>query len=185
MGNRELAGVVLMIASPWLLTACNDAGSSPFMAKGETASAQSLSQSRGEGEAIAEGKTRRGTSPKPEQTVVLGSPELTAGIPGEGPLTIDQIKAWLDDPRNHQPLKVELPLWLVPGAGQTKDLKENPMTRAKIELGRQLFFEKRLSADNTISCASCHEPEHGYTVTTAAGRPASAARREDGTRRRC
>ncbi len=36
------------------------------------------------------------------------------------------------------------------------------MTRAKIELGRQLYFDKRLSSDSTVSCADCHHPNHGY-----------------------
>lgn len=40
---------------------------------------------------------------------------------------------------------------------------DNPPTRAKIELGRQLYFDKRLSRDNTISCASCHDPTKGYS----------------------
>jgi cytochrome c peroxidase len=35
---------------------------------------------------------------------------------------------------------------------------DNPLTPSKIELGRRLFFDKRLSADGTISCASCHDP---------------------------
>ena len=43
------------------------------------------------------------------------------------------------------------------------------MTRAKIELGRQLYFDKRLSSDNTISCASCHDPMLGYGAETAFG----------------
>lgn len=36
-----------------------------------------------------------------------------------------------------------------------------------VELGRTLFFDPRLSSDGTISCASCHQPEHGYADTTA------------------
>lgn len=32
----------------------------------------------------------------------------------------------------------------------------NPMSKAKVELGRQLFFDPRLSLDGTVSCASCH-----------------------------
>jgi cytochrome c peroxidase len=40
--------------------------------------------------------------------------------------------------------------------------KDNPMTRAKVELGRQLYFDPRLSKDGTISCASCHHPAAGY-----------------------
>lgn len=33
---------------------------------------------------------------------------------------------------------------------------DNPLTEEAIKLGRHLFFEKRLSADNTMSCSSCH-----------------------------
>jgi cytochrome c peroxidase len=109
----------------------------------------------------------RAESPMLEpQKVLLGAPELLAGIPGKGPVTVAEIENWLDDPDNHASLDIELPMWLKPGAGQVKNLQKNPLTRAKIELGRQLFFDKRLSADNTVSCASCHEPEKGYTVST-------------------
>ena len=48
-------------------------------------------------------------------------------------------------------------------------LDENPLTRAKIELGRQLYFDTRLSVDSTISCASCHDPSMGYTAQTKTG----------------
>ncbi len=41
--------------------------------------------------------------------------------------------------------------------------KKNPMTPAKIELGRKLFFDARLSADGRISCASCHDPKLAFT----------------------
>jgi cytochrome c peroxidase len=39
---------------------------------------------------------------------------------------------------------------------------DNPQTDAKVALGSQLFFDPRLSADNTISCATCHEPEKAW-----------------------
>lgn len=39
---------------------------------------------------------------------------------------------------------------------------ENPQTPEKVELGRRLFFEKRLSRDGTVSCATCHDPVHGF-----------------------
>jgi cytochrome c peroxidase len=41
--------------------------------------------------------------------------------------------------------------------------KDNPMTEEKIALGKQLYFDKRLSKDNTVSCATCHDPEKGYS----------------------
>ncbi|WP_232093163.1 cytochrome-c peroxidase [Gimesia panareensis] len=40
---------------------------------------------------------------------------------------------------------------------------DNPPTAEKIALGKQLYFDKRLSRDNTISCASCHDPAKGYS----------------------
>ena len=40
---------------------------------------------------------------------------------------------------------------------------DNPMTAAKVELGKQLYFDKRLSADGTVSCATCHDPAKGWT----------------------
>ena len=37
------------------------------------------------------------------------------------------------------------------------------MTSEKVELGRLLFYDPRLSGDSTISCATCHQPEHAFT----------------------
>ena len=39
---------------------------------------------------------------------------------------------------------------------------DNPYTPAKAELGKQLFFDKRLSGGNDISCAGCHDPDLGW-----------------------
>lgn len=107
--------------------------------------------------------------PAASNTVLLGTDELTSGISGKGALSVADVKAWLDKTENHQTLEVELPFGLSAGAGQITGLKENPLTRAKIELGRQLYFDKRLSADNTISCASCHAPDEGYARHTQFG----------------
>lgn len=99
----------------------------------------------------------------------LGVDELTSGIPGEGALTMDQINAWLEDEKNHLELMVELPLGLSSGKGAISIPDDNPMTRAKIELGRQLYFDRKLSADNSVSCADCHHPEEGYGRQTQFG----------------
>jgi cytochrome c peroxidase len=40
---------------------------------------------------------------------------------------------------------------------------DNPLTNEKIELGRMLFFDKRLSQDNTIACANCHLAKFAFT----------------------
>ncbi len=42
-------------------------------------------------------------------------------------------------------------------------VKTNIPTRYGAELGKRLFFEKKFSAGNTISCASCHQPSRAFT----------------------
>ncbi len=40
---------------------------------------------------------------------------------------------------------------------------DNPMSEAKVALGRRLFFDKRISGNGTQSCASCHDPAKAFT----------------------
>ena len=40
---------------------------------------------------------------------------------------------------------------------------DNPMTPVKVELGRRLFHDPRLSGDGTVACVSCHDPGRAYT----------------------
>lgn len=61
---------------------------------------------------------------------------------------------------------------------------DNPITRAKISLGRQLFYDRRLSLNNTVSCAMCHIPEQGFTsneIKTAVGIEGRTVRRNSPT----
>jgi cytochrome c peroxidase len=53
-----------------------------------------------------------------------------------------------------------LPLGLQAASAYVPD--DNPMNDDKVALGRLLYFDKRLSRDMTISCASCHNPFHGF-----------------------
>jgi cytochrome c peroxidase len=61
-------------------------------------------------------------------------------------------------------------LMVVPAsAGKLMPVKDvpvpvsNPQTPEKIELGKKLFFDRRLSGDGTMSCSTCHDPEKGYS----------------------
>jgi cytochrome c peroxidase len=45
----------------------------------------------------------------------------------------------------------------------------NPKSQSKVELGRELFFDTRLSNDRTISCATCHDPSKSYSDGLARG----------------
>ncbi len=105
-----------------------------------------------------------------QQKVRLGDPTLTAGIPGKGKnASSAQITKWLSKRTNHATLTVELPLGLSAGRSNINIPKDNPLTRAKIELGRQLYFDRRLSSDETVSCADCHHPNEGYARHTQFG----------------
>jgi cytochrome c peroxidase len=105
----------------------------------------------------------------PSEEVLLGTADLTHGIPGSGSLKNDEITKWFNDPKNNKVIRPTLPMGLSVGAGQVAGLEQNPLTRAKIELGRQLYFDTRLSSDNSVSCASCHSPEFGYAKNTQFG----------------
>lgn len=55
---------------------------------------------------------------------------------------------------------LELPLGLQADAAYVPD--DNPLSKEKIELGKFLYFDPRLSKDGSLSCASCHIPYHGF-----------------------
>lgn len=60
----------------------------------------------------------------------------------------------------------------------------NPITAEKISLGRKLFYDRRLSINNTFSCAMCHIPEQGFTsneMATAVGVEGRTVRRNSPT----
>ncbi|MFZ0660045.1 MAG: cytochrome c peroxidase [Candidatus Binataceae bacterium] len=48
---------------------------------------------------------------------------------------------------------------------------DNPQSAAKVALGKDLFFDPRLSSDNTVACANCHDPDKGFSdqLPTAMG----------------
>ncbi len=66
-----------------------------------------------------------------------------------------------------EPETAKVPL----GLKALPQVQDNPQTDAKIALGKQLYFDPRLSADNSVSCASCHDPQKGWSngEATAAG----------------
>jgi cytochrome c peroxidase len=102
--------------------------------------------------------------------VVLGEPnELLTGVPGSGPLKMDEVEAWLTEPKNHMELEFKIAQGMDAAKANIFVPEDNALTRAKIELGRQLYFDTRLSSDNTISCASCHDPSQGYGAQTQFG----------------
>ncbi len=57
-------------------------------------------------------------------------------------------------------LPIRLPLGLQERAAHVPD--DNPLTRDKIALGKQLFWDTRWSRNGTVACVSCHDPGHGW-----------------------
>ena len=56
-------------------------------------------------------------------------------------------------------IQPDVPRWVPPALEPV----DNPTTPAKVELGRHLFYDKRLSADQTMACATCHQQERAFT----------------------
>ena len=42
--------------------------------------------------------------------------------------------------------------------------EDNPLTQARIEIGRRLFHDRRLSRDQSLACASCHDPKRAFST---------------------
>jgi cytochrome c peroxidase len=89
---------------------------------------------------------------------LTGAPALVGPVgscesapPGPVALTIDALDGMTRLPGELGPL---------PPAPVSAD---NPQDEAKVELGRKLFFDARLSRDRIQSCASCHDPEKGFS----------------------
>lgn len=95
--------------------------------------------------------------------IVLGETGLFAGIPGGEKLTDADIQAWLDDPRVHEPLELKPPLWMPRTTVEAAVPPDDPLTLAKVELGRQLFMERRFIQRDGFSCVECHLPTAGFS----------------------
>ncbi len=61
------------------------------------------------------------------------------------------------------PLTAEEPISLPQSLPPVAHPDDNPPSEAKTALGRQLFFDPRLSRTNKIACATCHDPEKGFS----------------------
>ncbi len=70
-----------------------------------------------------------------DKVVRVAEATLATGIPGKGPLAEAEIRKWLSDQAVHETIAVELPLGLAMGKDAIQIPADNPLTRAKIELG--------------------------------------------------
>ena len=81
--------------------------------------------------------------------VALSCAVATGCVPREDPMTSPPADAYE---------------WRLPrGFPRPRVPADNPMTAAKVELGRHLFYDRRLSATSNYACASCHRQELAFT----------------------
>lgn len=59
--------------------------------------------------------------------------------------------------------RFEIPPGLDPNSATFFVPGDNPLTEEKVRLGKRLFFDKSLSVDGSVSCASCHDPEKAFS----------------------
>jgi cytochrome c peroxidase len=94
--------------------------------------------------------------------------EVRGGEALEGPTPFDYL--WMPSKPElikDEPLVVTVPNGLVPLVTKINVPVSNPLTKGKYELGRQLYFDPRVSLDATVSCATCHNPDKGWTDSMA------------------
>ncbi len=68
-----------------------------------------------------------------------------------------------------QKYQIDIPKGLPADLWQELIPKDNPMSAAKVALGEKLYFDKRLSVDRTVSCATCHDPAMALADNNAVG----------------
>lgn len=105
------------------------------------------------GSGVASDDHGEGSGTKSESENAAGS-GTASGATGD-----EEAGAAKSQPSNLTPVNVEVPLGLPP----VPIPDDNPMTAEKIALGKKLYFDKRLSKDGTISCATCHDPQLAWT----------------------
>lgn len=85
--------------------------------------------------------------PKPAEPATAPATDATTAAPAEKPAAVAPSAL-------PAPVPLGLPALPVPA--------DNPLTAEKVALGRMLYFDKRLSRDGTISCATCHDPQMAW-----------------------
>lgn len=104
------------------------------------------------------------------KTIRVGSSWLVGGLLLGALLACEEKKAAQPMPSQKSALKeaepkVDKPSGVdaltFPTIGEMQHPSDNPTTSAKVSLGHRLFFDKRLSADGSVSCYSCHQNEDG------------------------
>lgn len=131
------------------LAGCSDSSSALLSDSGSDGSGQAPLSTTEPGPTGTEGEPT-GTDDSTGGDESTGEDESTGGEPSPPPADDGpEPEAWV---------------WtLPPGFPVPYVPEDNPMSTAKVELGRHLFYDERLSVDGTTSCATCHIQEFAFT----------------------
>jgi len=172
MGRRRNLGIgaMLVLATPLILLSSGCGGTGNETPAPGPGTAQSGGDEPGAG--AAKDKTGKTTGQAdlvtPNQKVDTKSlidvvrEEVKGGEEQLGPTPMNHL--WLPADESlikDEPISVNVPVGLDSIAAYVPP--SNPMTKGKVELGKQLYFDPRVSLDGTVSCASCHDPAKGWT----------------------
>ncbi|PSW22254.1 methylamine utilization protein [Photobacterium sanctipauli] len=164
--SRYLLAVVILAS----VTACRDDSSDDEIS--------SVAAASGDGEQVAESTNEPEASPEPEAPDGDGNPPAPEPTPEPEPepepepkLDIDGLpmpdlsvthdyEAYLAARPNYY-TRLSAPFGSVDGQDNTPF--GNPVTNEGANLGRVIFYDVRLSANNTVACADCHIQKHGFT----------------------
>lgn len=166
----RLLRAIVPLALAWLLTGCGGAGNERPSTAGPMAEPSAPSPTPKVAQHAARKTARQAELVTPDgqvdtrQLIDVVKSEVVGGEASEGPTPPDY--KWLPPegtPPQEEPLEIKVPRGLMPLTPNAVVPAYNLVTRAKVELGKQLFFDPRISRNGTVSCATCHNPEKGWT----------------------
>jgi len=158
----------LLTAAPLALAICAGPGTEP-PAHAQAAPGKVAKEVRGEAGAHpkkAETRTDLITPDRaidPSQLVDVVKEEVEGGEREKGPSPKNYLWQYAEGTPADEPLTPKVPMGLPALVENAQVPGHNPLTRAKFELGKQLYFDPRVSKNGTVSCATCHDPERGWT----------------------
>lgn len=139
---------ILLLSAALPALACVPAGLGTDPSEASSGSEGSSTETTGAGESSTSGNSTTGSSGE-TSTEGDSSDASSSGDDSGSSSTGETVSGWDWDLPEHFP--------------EPKVPEDNPMTTEKVELGRHLFYDERLSANGTQACASCHRQELAFT----------------------
>ena len=157
----------LLTATPLALAVCLTGPGAEPPAYAQAAPGKVAKEVRGEaGAKGGETQTKLITPDRaidPSQLVDVVKEEVLGGEREKGPSPKNYLWQYSEGTPEDEPLTVKVPIGLPELVLNAQVPGHNPITKAKFELGKQLYFDPRVSKNGTVSCATCHDPERGWT----------------------